>query len=86
MERVNYFHPFQSKCPWHEDQLTGAFLVVVRMVPLALATFLDLIREKQDTLGAIKKVPSLTDLLTNDFKIHTQKSSVPRVPGVWSLY
>jgi hypothetical protein len=81
LERLNYFHPFQSKSPWHEDQLTRAFLVVVRLVPLALFVFLDLVRDKQEAQGAANKLPSMTELLTSDFKLYTQTSSVPQSAG-----
>jgi hypothetical protein len=81
LERLNCFNPFQSKCPWHEDQLTRAVIVAVRMVPLALSVFLDLIRDKHEIQGSASKLPSMTDLPTNDFKLYTQKSSVPQSTG-----
>ena len=41
MDRLNYFAPYESKKSWHEDQLTRAFLVVLRYVPMAQAVFLE---------------------------------------------
>ncbi|MGD1098687.1 MAG: hypothetical protein ABSB35_42760 [Bryobacteraceae bacterium] len=81
MERLNYFNPYQSKGAWHEDQLTRAFLVVVRMVPLALSAFLDLIRDRQTTAKSERPLPSLSDLLVQDLAIHTQKEQVPQTTG-----
>jgi len=46
MDRLNYFAPYQSKAEHHEDNLTRAFMVVLRYVPLAQAAFVELLREK----------------------------------------
>lgn len=81
MERLNYFNPYQSKGAWHEDQLTRAFLVVVRMVPLALSTFLDLIRDRQVTAKSERPLPSFSDLMIQGVGIHTQRTSVPQTTG-----
>lgn len=81
MNRLNYFIPYQSKGAWHEDQLTRAFLVIVRMVPLALAVLLDLIRDEQMVRGSESKIPSSTELLSNDVEIQTQKNSIPQTTG-----
>jgi len=81
MERLNYFSPYQSKGAWHEDQLTRAFLVVVRMVPLALAGLLDLIRDQQVVRGSELKLPASTELLTNSVEIETQKNSISQITG-----
>ena len=51
MSHLNYCYPYQSRPPEHEDQLTRAFLVLLRLVPLAQAAFLDLIRAKQKESG-----------------------------------
>ena len=81
MERLNYFSPYQDKGAWHEDQLTRAFLVVVRIVPLALSGFLDLIRDEQASRGSAVKLPSSTELLANGFEIETQKNSIAQNTG-----
>lgn len=44
---LNFFYPYESKKPWHEDQLTRAFLVVLTYVPLAQSAFIEQIREAQ---------------------------------------
>ena len=81
MERLNYFSPYQSKGAWHEDQLTRAFLVVVRMVPLALASLLDLIREQQAIRGSESRIPTSSEILTGEIEIQTQKNSIPQTTG-----
>ncbi len=81
MERLNLFNPYQSKRAWHEDQLTRAFLVIVRMVPLALSVLLDLLRDEQVVRGSATKIPSTTELLENEVEIQTQKSTVPQTTG-----
>lgn len=81
MDRLNYFSPYQSKGSWHEDQLTRAFLVVVRMVPLAFSAFLDLVRDGQLARTSAWPLPSTTELLTSEIEIQTQKNSVPQTTG-----
>jgi hypothetical protein len=81
VDRLNYFNPYQSKGAWHEDQLTRAFLVVVKMVPLALSVFLDLVRDTQEKLKSEMRIPSMTDLLTNDLAVYTQKTELPQNTG-----
>src|SRR6266568_2646721 len=81
MERLNYFSPYQSKGAWHEDQLTRAFLVVVRMVPLALAALLDLVREQQGVQGSESRIPTSSEMLTGGVEIQTQKNSIPQATG-----
>ena len=81
MERLNYFIPYQDKGAWHEDQLTRAFLVVVRLVPLALAGFLDLIRDQQVVRRSASKLPASTELLTSGVEIETQKNSISQTTG-----
>jgi len=51
------------------------------MVPLALTVFLDLLRDKQSSAGSERPLPSLSDLLSQDLKIHTQRTSVPQTTG-----
>jgi hypothetical protein len=81
MDRLNYFNPYQSKGEWFEDQLTRAFLVVVKMVPLALSGFLDLIREKQTAAKSERPISSFSELLNYDFGFYTQRVEVPQTTG-----
>jgi hypothetical protein len=81
MDRLNYFRPFQSKAPWHEDQLTRAFLVVLRLVPLAQAAFIDLVRENQESSGVERRIPSLSALETPTVTMQTQVGQISMVGG-----
>jgi len=83
MERLNYFEPYENKGPWHEDQLTRAFLVVFRMVPLAQAVFLDLVRKVQRERGkqSDEIVPSLTEMGTLQLQVRTQVGAIDSPSG-----
>lgn len=52
MTHINYFEPYESKQAHHEDQLTRAFMVVLRYVPSALMMFYD------SVIGAINEKAS----------------------------
>ena len=56
MDRLNYFTPY-SRGSRHEDQLTRAFLAVLRLVPSARMAFIDLVRQKQAEIGADCPIP-----------------------------
>lgn len=47
MDRLNYFASFQRQLPEWENQITRAFLVMLRHVPMARAIFVEFIREQQ---------------------------------------
>lgn len=47
MDRLNAFAQFESKKATHEDALTRAFLVVLRLVPQAHERFLSLVAAKR---------------------------------------
>jgi hypothetical protein len=61
MDRLNYFEPYSSP-PEHENQLTRAYLVVLRLVPFALADFLTLVREDQRRKDYDNLLPTLSEL------------------------
>lgn len=48
MNHLNYFAPYLSKPEYHEDQLTRAFLVVLRYVPFAQSAFIEIIRDQMN--------------------------------------
>jgi len=79
MERLNFFKPYQSLKPWHEDQLTRAFLVVLRFVPLAHSAFLDLIREQQSDAPNSVAIPSFSVLTESETSIETQATKIREV-------
>ena len=81
MDRLNYFRPYESKGAGHEDQLTRAFLVVVRMVPLALSAFLDLVREYQISRHVARLLPSFSEVTVQPFSPSTQKAAIPQTTG-----
>lgn len=72
MTRLNYFEAFQSKAAWHEDQLTRAFLVLIRFVPLVHARFLALIREEQERVRCDELVSPVTLVAEKNVLIETQ--------------
>ena len=70
MSRLNYFEPFQSKSQGHEDQLTRAYLVILRYSPAALLMFYELISKDFDTL------PSMSEIQLDDIQFDTQKANI----------
>lgn len=70
MSRLNYFEPFQSKSKGHEDQLTRAYLVVLRYSPAALLMFYELISKNSDTL------PSMSEIQLDNIQFDTQKANI----------
>ncbi len=81
MDRLNYFAPYEHKKRWHEDQLTRAFLVILRYVPLAQVIFLDLIREEQFKREVKLRIPPLSAIDYEDIKIETQQSQIDENGG-----
>lgn len=59
MDRLNYFEPYSAP-PNHENQLTRAYLVVLRLVPFALSDFLSLVRRDQRAKGYRERLPTLS--------------------------
>ncbi len=41
---TNVYNPYEKRAPTHEDNLTRAFLIVLRAVPVAHAAWLSLVR------------------------------------------
>lgn len=61
MDHINYFEPYTSKEPNHEDQLTRAFLVVLRCVPSALMMFYDYVRKEAHSKAKKDGVPESSE-------------------------
>ena len=74
MDRLNYFNPYDSKASSHEDQLTRAYLVLLKHSSHALFTFIDYARCNQKTSGDEKPI-SIIDLLDQDWDFETQKGN-----------
>ena len=81
MNHLNYFEPYKGKEPYHEDQLTRAFLVILRMIPLVQTTFIDLIRSYQILKKHNRILPALTEPLMRLDNIETQKTSITDSQG-----
>lgn len=70
---MNVYSPFERKDPTHEDNLTRAFLIVLKCVPAAHAAFLQLVdqghrRNRGDGISALHELP--------EFSVETQISCV----------
>ena len=80
---LSLFQPYESKAPHHEDHLTWAFLNVLRLVPMALATFVDMVaaqhRENPGSDG--ETLPSLAQLPYQALGLYTQVSAIPQRTG-----
>jgi hypothetical protein len=66
---LNFFEPFESLPAGHENQLTRAFLVVLRLVPLAHAVWLRMASDSRPS-GA-DRLPSLDQLPPATFDTQT---------------
>ncbi len=74
MDHLNYFEPYERKEAHHEDQLTRAFIIILRHVPLAHSAWLLLVdRAHRENNG--KGIPSLHALPEPAF--HTQVCQLP---------
>jgi len=73
MSHINYFRPYESKKPNHEDQLTRAYLVLLRYSYHALVAFYDYCKESQTHCQESLKLPAITGLLSSDWNFETQK-------------
>lgn len=72
MLRLNYFEPFQSKSSGHEDQLTRAYLVVLRFSPTALLMFYELISRGSN------KLPPISEVQLDNIQFDTQKTNIEK--------
>ena len=74
MNRLNYFNPYQSKTGEHEDQLTRAYLVLLKHSGHAFFTFVEYCRSKHKTSGNEEPI-SIIDFLEQDWEIETQQGN-----------
>lgn len=77
MGHMNYFRPYSGKEPGHEDQLTRAFLVLLRLVPLVHAALVDLLRAKLLKDGAEDALPPFTSLRNSVVQTQVQSLTEP---------
>lgn len=73
-DHLNYFEPYDRKEAHHEDQLTRAFIVLLRHVPMAHAAWLELV-DRGHRANEGQGVPSLHDLPAPEF--NTQRRDLP---------
>ena len=74
MNRLNYFNPYQSKTGEHEDQLTRAYLVLLKHSGHAFFTFVEYCRSRHKTSGNEEPI-SIIDFLEQGWEIETQKGN-----------
>ena len=77
MDHLNYFFPYQSKEDYHEDQLTRAFMVVLKHSPIIANVFYDMCKQKYDETNTetLQKLPHLSSLVSEHWEFNTQKSN-----------
>jgi hypothetical protein len=74
MDRLNYFNPYQSKGGYHEDQLTRAYLVLLKHSSHAFFTFIEYVRSKHTPTSTEKPI-SILDFVESGWEIETQKGN-----------
>lgn len=74
MDRLNYFNPYQSKSGYHEDQLTRAYLVLLKHSSHAFFAFFDYCRSKQSLIESEHPI-SFIGNLESGWEIETQKGN-----------
>jgi hypothetical protein len=83
MSHLNYFEPYQSKKKWHEDQLTRAFMVVLRFSPSALLLFYDYAcnccRDLATKKNTSIELPALSTLDLNNIAFDCQISDLSKI-------
>lgn len=85
MDHLNYFHPYSSKDAKHEDNLTRAYLVVLKHSNTALMIFYDLAIKNCIELRTKKKLnfqlPFYSELSFSKVEFYTQKTEVADIVG-----
>ncbi len=85
MERLNYFNPYQSKAGHYEDQLTRAYLVLLKHSFHSFVAFYDYCKSKQTIdLTKSEKEFQLIDFLEDGWDFQTQKGN-PLIETNWLL-
>src|SRR4051812_41569578 len=85
MNRLNYFNSYQSKEDTHEDQLTRAYLTLLRHSFHAFAVFFDYCKNQHETDASKEEKPiALNSILENGWEIDTQRGN-PIIDTNWVL-
>ena len=69
---LNVFIPYESKPLHHEDQLTRAFLILIRSIKLVEAVFLDLVENAMKTIGIEIRPATLSQKIGGLDSVETQ--------------
>lgn len=81
MNHLNYFEPYHRQDARHENQLTRAFLVLVRVCPQVHAAFLELVRDRQVHNKSTRVVPPLSSISKYQAAINTQIKDLQQNTG-----
>ncbi len=85
MNRLNYFNPYSSKSESHEDQLTRAYLVVLKHSFHAFSTFFEYCKNKHVVLPEKdEKAFSLIELSEECWELDTQRAN-PIIETNWVM-
>lgn len=76
---LNFFEPYEKLPAGHENQLTRAFLVVLRLVPLAHSVWLRLVSESRGDSAV--PLPHLQELPPASFTTQTGRIGASRKPA-----
>lgn len=80
MNRLNYFNRYNSKEAYHEDELTRAYLVLLRHSPLALASFytschISVVEQEIRGTEQLFKLPFWNEIINQGYEIATQSTN-----------
>lgn len=81
MNNLNYFTPFTKNSNRHEDHLTRAFLLLLKMSPNSFNYFYNYFQFKANS----KETPPLHQLEITDLDFQTQTGSLPEVNKYFSV-
>lgn len=71
MERLNYFNPYQTKNSYHEDQLTRAYLVLLKHSFYSFSAFLSYINKKNENEQKFEFI----EFIESSWSFQTQKGN-----------
>jgi hypothetical protein len=75
---LNFFEPYESLPAAHENQLTRSFLVVLKLVPIAHAVWLQMVSDVRN--GAAESLPPLERLPVASFQTQTGRIGSTATP------
>jgi hypothetical protein len=75
MNYLNIFNPFKNKANNHEDELTRAFLILLKNIPLVQTCFIQMIREVMIEKGCEQIIPQLLEKESLIESVETQISN-----------